>query len=90
MSEEMTQLSAFPDEFPDEPVVAPRAEVEGTLVPRPPGWVLVSSKNGPKGFHRVRTVAELGTIVTVCGLKGRRITEDAREIILCPECENAS
>jgi hypothetical protein len=57
------------------------------VVPRPPGWILLANKNGPNGFHLVKSVGVLGSVRTVCGLSGRKITESERAIILCPSCE---
>jgi hypothetical protein len=80
---------------PAEPVVrvpAPPGRVVGLSVggvttPRPPGWRLVANKNGPNGFHLIKTVGVLGAVVTRCGLTGRVISESERGIILCPACE---
>lgn len=57
-----------------------------TVVPRSPGWVLVGRTTGPSGFHRVRSVSKNGTLVTACGLVGRKIEESQQAIIECPAC----
>lgn len=64
----------------------PETEVQGVPVPRRPGWVFISTKNGPKGYHRVKTRGTLGSLVTVCGVVGHKVEEHQRSIIECPDC----
>jgi hypothetical protein len=61
------------------------------LVPRPPGYHLVTNSKGVQGFHRTKVpeavMAEHRSVVTYCGITGRRLGEYPREIPLCQECE---
>jgi hypothetical protein len=55
-------------------------------VPRPPGWNLVADTGGVRGWHLVaRTTPDRG-VVTVCGITGRVISNDAQAIVPCPVC----
>jgi hypothetical protein len=57
------------------------------MVPRPhPTWVLLANKRGPIGYHHLLYTAPYGLHVALCGAKGRRVAEEAAEIILCPLC----
>jgi hypothetical protein len=60
------------------------------VVPRTPGWVLVGTRRGPQGFHRVMSASQNGSLVTACGLVGRKIVEYQGSIIECPECAASS
>jgi len=55
-------------------------------VPRRPGWVLIATTSGTRGYHRVKTRGTLGTLVTVCGVTGHKVEEYQRSIIECPDC----
>jgi hypothetical protein len=55
-------------------------------VPRSPGWILVGTTKGPSGFHRIMSVGQNGSLVTACGLVGRKIVENQGSIIECPDC----
>jgi len=55
-------------------------------VQRPPGWVLVGTKQGSAGFHRVRTASQNGSLLTVCGKLGRKVDDDSTTIVCCPLC----
>ena len=62
------------------------------LVRRPPGYHLISTRQGPVGYHRDRISADMSvyrSCITLCGIAGRRVGEAnwAREIPLCEECE---
>ena len=57
--------------------------------PRPPGWRLIADSSGTRGFHLVeRTTPDRG-VVTVCGVVGRVIDNDARVIQPCVTCAAA-
>ena len=58
--------------------------------PRAPGWTLVTSRDGPLGWHRVASVNQLGSLKTACGLTGRKIEESQRAIICCSACQEAA
>ena len=64
---------------------------ERELVPTPPGYHLITNRSGVKGFHRTKVpeaaMAKRGSVVTFCGIIGRRIDEYPREIPLCADCE---
>ena len=59
------------------------------LVNRPPGWSLIANKNGPQGYHVIKSAGLLATVVTLCGITGRKISDVAREIPLCQGCLDA-
>lgn len=86
MSEVPVQSSAFPEIVPEAPL-RPATGAEAVPVPRPPGWVLVATRSGPVGFHRVKTVGVEGSVVTLCGITGRVINDHERMIVLCAACE---
>ena len=70
----------------------PRARAkEQELVPRPPGYHAVTNRSGPKGFHRTKVpeaaMARHGSVVTLCGILGRRLDAYPGKIPLCEECE---
>lgn len=69
------------------PPVKPKPE----MVPRPPGYHAVTTRNGVVGFHRTKITADLtkyGAVETWCGIVGRRVPGVfPREIVLCDECE---
>lgn len=78
------QEQLFPSETKTKTVVPREASIEP--VPRAPGWVLIGTIKGPMGFHRVRSMNRLGSLVTACGLVGRKIAEGQQAILECPEC----
>jgi hypothetical protein len=86
----MTQEQMFPvEQSPTAPPTSPRTTpraAESACVPRSPGWVLVGTTTGPSGFHRIRSVGQNGSLVTACGLVGRKIEDSQRMIIECPAC----
>ena len=56
--------------------------------PRVPGWTLVATQSGPRGWHRIATVVgDYGSVRTACGLTGRPISESERAIICCSACQ---
>ena len=55
--------------------------------PRDPAWVLVARKDGPRGWHLIKAVAEFGTVVTVCGLKGSKLFDTSPLIVRCEACQ---
>ena len=76
--------------------VAPKRKARSTnreqeLVPRPAGYHAVTNRSGPKGFHRTKVpeaaMARHGSVVTLCGILGRRLDAYPRKIPLCEECE---
>jgi hypothetical protein len=79
----------FPETAPDAAVVQAVRAVEapsGPLVERRPGWILVGSTKGPQGYHRAYGAGQNGTLITVCGVVGRRIDDAQTWIIECPAC----
>jgi hypothetical protein len=58
-------------------------------VPRPPGWNLVANMGGVQGWHLVDHTTPDRGVVTVCGVVGRVITNDARIITPCTACAAA-
>lgn len=89
MSDEWTQTSAFPEIVPEAAQRAAETS-EPVPVPRAPGWVLVATRGGPTGFHRVKTVGNEGSVRTLCGLTGRVISENERAMVPCPACQAGS
>lgn len=77
-------MNLFGEEDPPPPV---EQETEPQPVPRRPGWVLVSTKNGPQGYHRIKTRGTLSSLVTVCGITGHKVEEHQRSIIECSGCK---
>ncbi len=73
----------------EEPIPHPTPE-GAKVVPRKPGWTFISNRQGPQGYHRIKSVASLGSVVTVCGITGRRVEEHQRGIIECPDCTPTS
>lgn len=69
----------------------PRGRAEPELVNRPPGYHLITNTKGVQGFHRSKVpeaaMAGYGTVVTLCGILGRRMNEYPARIPLCEECE---
>jgi hypothetical protein len=85
-----TQTSAFPDLAPEvvgETAVGRSEEPAARPVPRTPGWVLVASGGHTAGFHRVKSVGARSEVRTVCGLKGRVVTDTASSIVECAACQ---
>ena len=81
----------FEYELPAPKVKAPAPEV--VLVPRPPGYHLISKRGGTVGFHRSNVpdaqMARDRSVVTVCGLVGRRVPDVYPDRIpLCDACES--
>lgn len=61
------------------------------LVPRPPGWHLITNRNGVQGFHLSRIPdtewVRMASVLTLCGITGRRVPGVYPEQIpLCAEC----
>lgn len=61
------------------------------LVPRPPGWFAVTNTHGVQGYHLTgipdAEYARQGSILTLCGITGRRVPNHYPEqIVLCAEC----
>ena len=69
----------------------PRQRKEVVMVPRPPGYHAISTRNGVVGFHRTKITAEMarnGSVLTYCGIVGRRVPGIfPKEVPLCEECE---
>ena len=92
-------MSAQEEMFPETSPDAAAAQVVARATPRGadptpggvpaqrrPGWVLVSSTQGPQGYHRVMSVGQNGSLVTVCGRVGRKVPDDQRMIVECHVC----
>jgi hypothetical protein len=64
------------------------------MVQRPPGYHLISNTKGVQGFHRSKipeaAMASHGSVVTYCGILGRRMDFYPKEIPLCSECERVN
>lgn len=64
------------------------------LVNRPPGYHLIVSSKGVQGFHRSKVpeaaMATHGSVMTYCGILGRRLSEYPAKIPLCEECERVN
>lgn len=85
----MSQDELFPETAPDAAVVQAQRGVEpfsGPLVERRSGWILVGGTAGPLGFHRAYSAGQNGTLVTVCGVVGRKIDDSEAVIVECPIC----
>ena len=54
---------------------------------RPPGWQLVSGTEGVNGWHLIRAVQRGNSVTTTCGLTGRVIASNERQIVCCPDCQ---
>ena len=69
----------------------PEAKPEPVLVSRPSGYHLITNSKGLQGFHRSRipeaAMASHGSVVTYCGILGRRLDEYPDRVPLCEECE---
>lgn len=61
---------------------------QGPPQARPAGWVLVGTKSGPQGYHRVRTASQNGSLLTVCGVVGRVVPDEATTIQPCLTCQS--
>lgn len=70
-----------------DPPVAVKEDLMPAAVTRTPGWVFISNHLGPQGYHRVKTIGTLGSLVTVCGIVGRKLDESQRQIIECEACK---
>ncbi len=76
-------------------VKPPRQKFKPTveLVPRPPGYHLISNRSGVQGFHRTKVTADMAaysTVLTFCGIYGRRVKDVFPDRIpLCEGCERA-
>lgn len=79
------QQTMFSDQAPEYEVTVNEPQSD-TLVERPPGWVLVVGKSGPKGWHLIKARGSLGAVYTNCGLIGRHLPEFERLIVLCEDC----
>ena len=53
---------------------------------RPPGWQLVSGRNGPYGWHLIRQVHSGNSVTTNCDITGRVLRSNEREIVQCELC----
>lgn len=87
------QLQAFEWEVPRKR--KPRStNKEQKLVTLPPGYHLIVSTEGVQGFHRSRipeaAMASHGSVVTYCGILGRRLSEYPAQVPLCEECEQVN
>ena len=58
-------------------------------VPRPPGWKLIANHVGSQGWHLVGRTNPERSVVTACGITGRVITENNRQIVCCQACAEA-
>ena len=74
---EASQAVLRPTDAP--PPVLPQAS-------RVPGWVLVGTRTGPVGYHRVQTASPNGSLLTCCGIVGRKVPDDAVVIPRCSVC----
>lgn len=79
-------MNLFGEEDTEAPE-APQEESRPEVVPRRPGWVLIANRQGPQGYHRIKTRGTLSSIVTRCGITGHRVEEHQRAIIECPDCK---
>jgi hypothetical protein len=90
----MGQMNVFTGQDDGEAAVslseAPEGPFEDQPVPREAGWVLVASRTGPRGHHLVKTVGALGSLVTVCGVTGRKVEDSQRQIMRCVECRDST
>lgn len=89
----MSEPQLFEWEVP--PRKAEKPEPPVVLVPRPPDYHLIATRTGVQGFHRSKipdaNMAEYRTVLTYCGLVGRRVSGVFPDRIpLCPKCEEAS
>jgi len=82
----MSDLEMFPETNGGITALPEPVPYTGSPVPRRPGWNLIATRTGPKGYHRVRAVAGPGTLICVCGLVGRKIEDSQRLVIECPDC----
>jgi hypothetical protein len=87
MSDEV-QGSAFPDLVPEVPV-SRAVKDDPIFVPKSPGWRLIATTSGPKGFHLVKSVGTYNSVRTPCGLTGRVVADSERMIAHCAACEAA-
>jgi len=73
---------------PDAPEPKPPKvfETYGAPVKRPEGWALFANHHGPMGYHRVESTGSSALVFARCGLIGRVVVDEQREIVLCPEC----
>ena len=83
-------MTAEPTLFPVDPVPEGKPPREfpvfGDPVPRPQGWGLFANRLGPMGYHHVESSGMNGLAFATCGVIGRLIPGDQREIICCPDC----
>lgn len=72
----------------------PKQAAPTELVPRPPGYHLIVNTRGVQGFHRSKipeaAMASHGSVVTYCGILGRRLSEYPDRVPLCEECERVN
>ena len=61
------------------------------LIPRPPGYHLLTNSHGVQGFHRTKipeaAMARHGSCVSLCGITGRRLGDYPKMVALCEACE---
>jgi hypothetical protein len=85
----MTEDQLF--EWEVEPKYERAKPKEPVIVNRPPGYHLISSTKGVQGYHRSKVpeaaMAGHGSVVTLCGILGRRLDEYPEQVPLCEECE---
>lgn len=80
------QQDLFGGEVPMATTSQSTAANEPVVATRQPGWYLIATKTaGPQMWHRLMS-GQRATVVTVCGLVGRTVTESQRQITLCPTC----
>lgn len=91
----MSQMSMFPDEFPDEEPARPERLVsDGTTVLRlTHPWVLVRSGGRRLGdhptWHKARAQGPEGGVICVCGAVGSVVVHDLPQgtsIAACVDC----
>lgn len=89
----MTEDQLF--EWETKPKRGPRSTSRDTeLVPRPPGYHLITNTKGMQGFHRseipTANMAANRSVMTLCGIVGRRVGDVFPDRIpLCESCEQA-
>ena len=87
----MIEEQLFEWETTKKPPTKRKTSREQELVPRPPGYHMISNHSGVQGFHRSKVpeaaMARDGAVVTLCGILGRRVGEYPRLVPLCDECE---
>lgn len=85
MSDQMPGQGALFDEEPPGAAVTAVEASDGPRVPRTPGWSLLAPPGGL--WHRVDRRRYDGMLTASCGVTGRYVADDEREIIKCSSCE---